>query len=77
MSDTDVGSALQSRVRSHVSSTFQRAESRPVNVFGTGTSLDSWRLRELLAVELGVHPGNVHAWLIGEHGDSAVFPSKP
>jgi L-lactate dehydrogenase len=52
----------------------RRWESRPVHVFGTGTSLDSWRLRELLAVELGVHPGNVHAWVIGEHGDSAVFP---
>jgi L-lactate dehydrogenase len=52
----------------------RRWESRPVNVFATGTSLDSWRLRELLAVELGVHPGNVHAWVIGEHGDSAVFP---
>ena len=52
----------------------RRWESRPINVFGTGTSLDSWRLRELLAVELGVHPGNVHAWVIGAHGDSAVFP---
>jgi len=52
----------------------RRWESLPVSVFGTGTSLDSWRLRELLAVELGVHPGNVHAWVLGEHGDSAVFP---
>jgi L-lactate dehydrogenase len=52
----------------------RRWESRSVRVFGTGTSLDSWRLRELLALELGVHPGNVHAWVIGEHGDSAVFP---
>jgi L-lactate dehydrogenase len=52
----------------------RRWESRAVCVFGTGTSLDSWRLRELLALELGVHPGNVHAWVIGEHGDSAVFP---
>ena len=45
-----------------------------VNVFGTGTALDSWRLRELLAARLGVHPANVHAWVIGEHGLSAVFP---
>jgi L-lactate dehydrogenase len=52
----------------------RRWENRPVHVFGTGTSLDSWRFRELLAVELGVHPGDVHAWVIGEHGDSAVFP---
>ena len=34
----------------------RRWESRPVEVFGTGTSLDAWRLRELLADELGVHP---------------------
>ena len=52
----------------------RRWESRPCRVFGSGTSLDSWRLRERLALELGVHPGNVHAWVIGEHGDSAVFP---
>jgi L-lactate dehydrogenase len=45
-----------------------------VNVFGTGTALDSWRLRELLADRLAVHPGSVHAWVIGEHGLSAVFP---
>lgn len=47
---------------------------RGVNVFGTGTALDSWRLRELLAARLRVHPGSVHAWVIGEHGLSAVFP---
>jgi L-lactate dehydrogenase len=47
---------------------------RGVNVFGTGTALDSWRLRELLADRLGIHPGSVHAWVIGEHGNSAVFP---
>jgi L-lactate dehydrogenase len=47
---------------------------RGVNVFGTGTALDSWRLRELLAARLGIHPGSVHAWVIGEHGLSAVFP---
>ena len=54
---------------------FTRAWARSgVNVFGTGTALDSWRLRELLAARLGVHPASVHAWVIGEHGLSAVFP---
>jgi L-lactate dehydrogenase len=47
---------------------------RGVSVFGTGTALDSWRLRELIAARLGIHPGSVHAWVIGEHGLSAVFP---
>jgi L-lactate dehydrogenase len=45
-----------------------------VNVFGTGTALDSWRLREILAARLSIHPGSVHSWVIGEHGLSAVFP---
>lgn len=45
-----------------------------VNVFGTGTALDSWRLREILAARLGIHPGSVHSWVIGEHGLSAVLP---
>ncbi len=51
----------------------RRWEGRDVSVLGSGTSLDSWRLMERLAEELGVHPGNVHAWVVGEHGDSAVF----
>jgi L-lactate dehydrogenase len=54
---------------------FTRAwAARGVNVFGSGTALDTWRLRELLAARLVVHPGSVHAWVIGEHGLSAVFP---
>jgi L-lactate dehydrogenase len=44
-----------------------------VAVMGTGTSLDTLRFAELLAQECGVHPRSVHAWVIGEHGDSAVF----
>ena len=45
----------------------------PVSVMGTGTSLDTLRFTELLAQECGVHPRSVHAWVVGEHGDSAVF----
>jgi L-lactate dehydrogenase len=44
-----------------------------VSVMGTGTSLDTLRFTELLAHECGVHPRSVHAWVVGEHGDSAVF----
>ena len=46
---------------------------RPVAVFGTGTSLDTLRLTERIAQECGVHPRSVHAWVIGEHGDSSVL----
>jgi L-lactate dehydrogenase len=41
-------------------------------VMGTGTVLDSSRLRHLLADRLGVSVGNVHAFVVGEHGDSEV-----
>jgi L-lactate dehydrogenase len=41
-------------------------------VFGSGTVLDTSRFRALLAAELGVSVANVHAYVIGEHGDSEV-----
>ena len=51
----------------------RRWEGRGVSVLGSGTSIDSWRLMERLSEEFGAHPGNVHAWVVGEHGDSAVY----
>lgn len=39
-------------------------------VIGSGTVLDSARLRYYLAEELDVHPKSVHAYQVGEHGDS-------
>lgn len=39
-------------------------------VIGSGTVLDSARLRFCLAEKLGVHPKSVHAFQVGEHGDS-------
>lgn len=41
-------------------------------VIGSGTVLDSARLRYLLSEHLQVDPRNVHAYIIGEHGDSEV-----
>ena len=46
---------------------------QPVSVMGSGTSLDTLRFTERIAEECGVHPRSVHAWVVGEHGDSAVF----
>jgi L-lactate dehydrogenase len=43
-------------------------------VFGTGTSLDTIRFRRCLGEKLGVHPKAVHAYILGEHGDSE-FPA--
>jgi len=42
-------------------------------VLGSGTVLDSARLRDLIARNLGVASQSVHAWIAGEHGDSE-FP---
>lgn len=39
-------------------------------VLGSGTSLDSARLRHSMSDYFKVNPRNVHAYVIGEHGDS-------
>ena len=44
----------------------------PARVLGTGTMLDTARLRQVLARELRVDPHSVHAHVVGEHGDSEV-----
>ena len=44
----------------------------PRRVIGTGTLLDSMRLEYHLAEELSVPLREVHAWVIGEHGESQV-----
>ena len=42
-------------------------------IIGTGTTLDTARFRALLGNLLGVDSQNVHAYVIGEHGDSEVL----
>ena len=44
----------------------------PQRVIGTGTMLDTARLRQILGRELAIDPRSVHAQVIGEHGDSEV-----
>ena len=41
-------------------------------VIGSGTVLDTGRLKQLLGEELRVDSRNVHAFIIGEHGDSEL-----
>jgi len=41
-------------------------------VFGSGTTLDTARFRYLIASHCNVDPRNVHAYIIGEHGDSEM-----
>ncbi|MBY6154733.1 L-lactate dehydrogenase [Vannielia litorea] len=46
---------------------------QPARVIGSGTILDTARFRHLLGSELGVDPRSVHAYVLGEHGDSEVL----
>jgi len=45
----------------------------PERVIGSGTILDTARFRALLGEYLGVSPQSVHAYVLGEHGDSEVL----
>ncbi len=41
-------------------------------VFGSGTTLDTMRLKSELSAEFGVSTHNMHGFVVGEHGDSEV-----
>ncbi len=41
-------------------------------VLGSGTILDTARFRHLLSLHFGVDPHSVHAYIVGEHGDTEV-----
>lgn len=44
----------------------------PHKVIGSGTVLDTSRFRYLISEHCGVDPRNVHAYIIGEHGDTEL-----
>ena len=50
--------------------TFKYSGFAPNKVIGTGTSLDTARLRFLISEKVGVNPKDINAYVIGEHGDS-------
>ncbi|MBR0652443.1 L-lactate dehydrogenase [Roseomonas terrae] len=45
----------------------------PGRAIGTGCALDSARFRDRLARQFGVAPQSMHAYVLGEHGDSEVL----
>jgi L-lactate dehydrogenase len=45
----------------------------PTRVIGSGTTLDTARFRTLLGRHFDVDPQHVHAYVLGEHGDSEVL----
>ena len=44
------------------------------HIIGSGTILDTARLRSMLAYHFDISQQNVHAFVFGEHGDSAFIP---
>ena len=43
-------------------------------VIGSGTTLDTARLRFLVGEKTNINPSNIHGYVIGEHGDSEFIP---
>lgn len=46
----------------------------PTQVIGSGTALDTSRLRSIIADHVGLSPNSIHAYVFGEHGDSSFIP---
>lgn len=58
----------------HIAADFaRRFGAEPGRVFGTGTMLDTARFRTLLASRVGVDAQHIHAYVVGEHGDTEVL----
>ena len=51
---------------------YQASDYPPSRVIGSGTVLDTARLKQLLGKELEVDSRQIHAFIIGEHGDSEL-----
>jgi L-lactate dehydrogenase len=61
-------------VMTHLACRFAADSGVPAGrVFGSGTMLDTARFRSLLGSHCGVDPHHVHAYVIGEHGDTEVL----
>ena len=61
-------------VTTHLTAHFAAQYGVPsTRIVGSGTTLDTARFRTLLGRELGVDSHHVHAYVIGEHGDSEVL----
>lgn len=61
-------------VMTHLAAQFAAQHGVPANrILGSGTTLDTARFRSLLGSHLGIDPHHVHAYVVGEHGDSEVL----
>ncbi len=61
-------------IMTHLASLYAGERGIPsTRIIGSGTALDTARFRALLGMHLGVDPHHVHAYVVGEHGDSEVL----
>lgn len=61
-------------VMTHLAARYAAEHGLPSSrVIGSGTTLDTARFRALLGTRLGIDPQQVHAYVLGEHGDSEVL----
>lgn len=61
-------------VMTHLTARYASESGVPsTRVVGSGTTLDTARFRALLGRQLGIDPQHVHAYVLGEHGDSEVL----
>ncbi len=51
----------------------EKAGVDPTRIIGSGTTLDTARFRALVGEKIGVDSRHVHAYVVGEHGDSEVL----
>jgi L-lactate dehydrogenase len=61
---------IMTHLAAHFAADFKVPHTR---VIGSGTTLDTARFRALLGRHFGVDPHHVHAYVLGEHGDSEVL----
>jgi len=61
---------IMTHLTAHFAGEFKVPHTR---VIGSGTTLDTARFRTLLGRHFGVDPHHVHAYVVGEHGDSEVL----
>lgn len=61
-------------IMTHLASRYAERLGVPSNrVIGSGTTLDTARFRALIGRKLGIDPQHIHAYVVGEHGDSEVL----
>lgn len=61
-------------VTTHMTAHFAKSYGVPAGrVVGSGTTLDTARFRTLLGQQVGVDARHIHAYVVGEHGDSEVL----